>query len=225
MNGLRSIKLTEVGLAGMLGGGVVAGVAALAIALIPGIHRMWPMSGGSTNTPIKVRGGAMTFRYPGDSQGNTQWHSYGTSGWCIPLDTTGGKVKLKIITDPDSDPDSDTSSVETVYTLTGDWVVDLHGRLPDFTSDPSEGIEITPTATCNSNQNGIALTSIDKTQTGFYPSDLPSDGQTYNKRYQRLTCSDEDKCEHMGSVNVTTGGKVKKPVDCENGECIVKIVP
>jgi len=172
--------------------------------------------------PIKVRGGAMTLRYAAASNGTTQWFPYqsnGVNGFCTPLDTSSGKAKLKIVQHPDPD---DPAPVVPPSTLSGNWVVDLSARKDDFTEDPQEGLELQPVSNCNGNAAGVsALPVPGSMSSGFYSVDLPSsDGKTFGKRYKKTSCNDEDICEHMGAVYLNR----TRLAECENGECLVKIV-
>lgn len=173
--------------------------------------------------PIKVRGGAMTLRYAAAQDGSTQWFPYqlnGVDGFCTPLDTSSSKTKLKIVQHPDPD---DPAPVVSPQLLSGNWVVDLFSRKDNFTTeDPQEGIELQPVANCNGNHNGVSALPIPgSTSSGFYSGDLPStDQKSFGKRYHKSDCNDEDACEHMGAVFLNH----TKVADCDNGECLVKIV-
>ena len=86
MNEVRAIGTFQVVLAGFTGG-LVTIAAAAAISYFAGkgpIHWM-PAGGNTTNSPIKVRGGAMTFR----ASNTNPWNATGASTYCTDnADTT-----------------------------------------------------------------------------------------------------------------------------------------
>jgi hypothetical protein len=177
----------------------------------------------ATQPPIKVRGGAMTFRYKATSRGTSPWLPYpagAPSGVCVQQDTSTG-AKLKVFQHPDQDPDDPGPPGKTFDLATG-WVVDLHGRDSAFNPDPNEGVELKAVSDCGGS-NGVSLLPMPHSNTsGFYGGVLPSsDGSTFGKRYKNSNCTtDQDACEHMSSVFIN-GTQV---ADCANGECLVKIV-
>jgi hypothetical protein len=182
--------------------------------------------------PIKIRGGAMTLRYPPISNANP-WYPYppgGPKAFCTTLDTTTGTAKLKIFQHPDPDPD-DPSATAQKFTLTGNWIVDLYGRNSNFSPDPHEGIELKPVSDCDGNNKGVALYPVQgAANSGFYSADLQpipgmtGPGNTYGKRYQKSGCTDEDACEHLSTIYVNIPPAQAQSVDCENGDCLVKII-
>jgi hypothetical protein len=202
-------------------GAVTAG---LALAVVAGVHFFT----STPQPPIKIRGGAMTLRYP-LINGNDPWFPYqsgGVSGFCTTLDTTSGNVKLKIAQHPDPDPDPNDPDPPNNSTtaLTGSWLVDLDARNPDFTRDPTEGLELKPVTDCNGNNNGVSVLPLPKAaNSGFYAADLPGDGKTFGKRYQKSNCSDKDACEHLSTIFIKTSSATTS-TECGNGDCLVKIV-
>ena len=204
--------------------GAVVGVAALAGLIIGGVHLLT----STPQPPLKIRGGAMTLRYPAINNGNP-WFSYpappgAPAAYCTPLDASSGK--LKIFQHPDPDPD-DQSPAPQKFSLTGNWVVDLYGRNSDFTTEPHSGLELKPVSNCNGNNNGIEVYPLPgSTNVDFYPADLPpGTGNTYGKRYRKSGCSDEDACEHLSTIYVSVPSGQPQSVDCQNGDCLVKITP
>jgi hypothetical protein len=177
----------------------------------------------ATQPPIKVRGGAMTFRYKAAHVGVSPWLDYpakAPTGVCVQQDTSTG-AKLKIFQHPDQDPDDPGPPGKTFDLATG-WVVDLHGRDSAFNPDSLEGVELKAVTDCGGS-NGVSVLPIPNSSlSGFYAGALQSsDGSTFAKRYRHSGCSaDEDACEHMSTVFVN-GTQV---ADCANGECLVKIV-
>ena len=207
-------------------GGVV-GVAVLGGLIVAGVH--WLKK--APQPPLKIRGGAMTLRYP-LVDGKDPWFPYQSgslSGYCTTLDTSSGKAKLKIFQHPDPDTDDPTekATTPTIIELKGAWFIDLYGRNPDFTPDPHEGIELRAVADCNGSKNGISVLPLrGSANSTFYSLDLPShDGSTFGKRYKKNACPDEDACEHLSTIYVSSSS-LSSPTspDCENGECLVKIV-
>jgi hypothetical protein len=176
-----------------------------------------------TQPPIKVRGGAMTFRYKATATGASPWLPYPSAtptGVCVQQDTSTG-AKLKIFQHPDPDPNDPSPPGSTSNLATG-WVVDLHGRDSAFNPDANEGVELKAVSDCGGS-NGVSMLPIPHSSaSGFYGGVLQSsDGSTFAKRYKNSSCTtDEDACEHMSSVFIN-GTQV---ADCANGECLVKIV-
>jgi hypothetical protein len=164
--------------------------------------------------PLKIRGGAMTLRYPKKTDGSSPWSPY-QNGYCAPLNTSSGAT-LQVIADPD--PTGPPPSPATIP-LTGAWSAALYALNESGTGpDPSHGITLSPISNCNG-QNGVSAQPFGL-NSDFYPGELTSTG-TVGKRYRRKTgCSDEDLCERLGSIHVQ--GYSDPP--CENGECLVKIV-
>lgn len=173
-----------------------------------------------TQPPLKVRGGAMTFRYKASG-----WGKDASGNPCVPFDTTGGAT-LKIFADADPDDASPTN-----IPLSSGWEIDLHGRNDKFASDPNEGIALTATASCSTgtvNGNGIVMMPLrTATYSGFYTDDasVTDDGDTSTQRYKHKGCKDEDACEHMGQITGNSAANTPfASVGCTNGECLVKIV-
>jgi hypothetical protein len=202
-------------------GAVAAG---LILAVVAGVHFFT----STPQPPIKIRGGALTLRYP-LINGGDPWFPYqsgGVSGFCTTLDTTSGSPKLKIAQHPDPDPDPGDPDPPTKSStpLTGNWVVDLYGRNPDFTPDPTAGLELKPVTDCHGNNKGISV--LPKSANGgFYTADQPSDdGKTFGKRYQvKTNCPDKDACENLSTIYVSTSSTTTSTL-CGNGACLVKIV-
>jgi hypothetical protein len=206
-------------------GAVAAG---LILAVVAGVHYFT----STPQPPIKVRGGAMTLRYP-PINNTDPWYPYppgGPKAFCTTLDTTSGTAKLKIFQHPDPDPE-DTSADAQKFTLTGSWIVDLYARNSDFSTDPKEGIELKPVSDCDGSNKGVALYPVQSaTNSGFYSADLQpipgitGPGNTYGKRYQKSGCTDEDACEHLSTIYVNIPPAQPQSVDCQNGDCLVKIM-
>jgi hypothetical protein len=186
--------------------GVVGGV-------ILGCHTRGPKV---PQPPIKIRGGAMTLRYP-KINGNSPWFSY-QNGYCTLLDTSSGKAELKVFQRPDP---SEPSSMETDFPLIGTWSATLYALNDSGTAfDPQHGIKLNPVHDCNGSHKGVSVLPFGS-NSDFYPGELPSHDGGIGKRYRRSAgCSDEDLCEHLGRVLVE--GQSYK--DCEDGECLVKLV-
>jgi hypothetical protein len=165
------------------------------------------------NSPIKVRGGAMTFY---TKKGN-KWFKSG-NGWCASVDTS--QISFNGFDDVPDGP--------LQQTLTGDWTIAILG------GNPSNGILMQSGSNCN----GSGLPSVTITPTGhgdFYTSDLNlGTGGKSNKRYRDIspscgtatTTNDEDACERMTSITITDSAKpqpYKKIGTCSDLDCSVFI--
>ena len=228
---LRRIKLTEVGFAGILGGGIVAGVAALAIGFIPGIHLGLTKGGGTTNPPIKVRGGAMTFRAP------KKWMPIvfnSLASFC------SDKADISAIAFADvqiQNSASLTTPLEIAQLQKG-WTMKLLGR---DSHNPGSGVLVTAQQQSCTGTQGISSLVLSPQNDGnslFYTTDGPDDDGTKSVRFENKTCGgpgggasgDEDVCEHISTITLTLdkadapGSSTTSYVyQCTNGDCTIGI--
>jgi hypothetical protein len=204
-------------------------------------------SGG--DSPVKVRGGAMTFR---TSSGGDQFQTVGGSGnsFCILLSKTpNANVTLDVSQAKFHKVVSSRSE-----TLTNTSQIDFFGRNEKGQAGKSSnGIRVLITPSCNGVPGTSALIQPEGPNSGLYLNqknaasqdlsgdDLPnpsSDKDTSQSlRFKDLDCAakfspptpggDEDLCENMGLIivnskhtdNPTTTGK---PIRCHNGDCQVE---
>ncbi len=233
----RLVKPFNIFTAGAIGGlAVVLGLGGVGSLVLPEIEQYF-LNKSSTNPPLKIRGGAMTFR------SNVQFGKDGSYS-CVQL--TPSSIKLIDVGSLKSGkaiPDVNIPSIEVP------WQMDLYGRDGSGKNESSNGIRIRTTQTCvvttasatSSSAAGVSFIpeSADST---FYPNNdgasLDEDNVTRRKRYQDESCtatslnSDEDSCEHIYSIYINTAFKnttadVKADpayfLRCKNGECVIKI--
>ena len=179
-----------------------------------------------TSSPIKVRGGAMTFRaysYYSDNNGND----------CVLLTTSTGSLNFI------DDPLAVVPNVTTV-SLQGVDHIDFFGRQPNGKDKSANGVSLKFTPTCkgpNGNQIGASLIALSG-NSDFYPfrnGHVPDDDGTYIKRFwdkkgnsgKPSNSQDGDTCEHLSEATIYYTDPTKKPTPlphCTNGECAIEIL-
>jgi hypothetical protein len=182
-----------------------------------------------TSSPIKVRGGAMTFRA-------AEWSTDASHKDCIQGDNS--YVELIDIV-PWNHPIAQATRV-VIPTLALTWQMDLFGRTSAGKPQMTQGVRLTPTASCGG-QPGIVWGS-ESGSTDWYPTNdetggagnKEEDGSTYIRRYRYSTCAsaagDEDLCEHLSYILINKTPKANPtPLNsdyaflCQNGECEIGI--
>jgi hypothetical protein len=207
---------------GVLVGAAITGLTAFVI---------WKMklANPPTNTPIVVRGGAMTFRSK-----NQVAQSGGVD--CFPLNGT----HLSFYKDLDSTNTPGNQQPDGQYSLSDLSKIDFAGFVPagynsSGTSESVNGVTVQMTQTCNGSV-GATLAPINGDSSFYHNRDAhknwhDEDG-SYVKRFWDKSCNqnsetaDEDTCEHLSAVYLyftpaAGGGTVRW--DCMNGECEVRI--
>jgi hypothetical protein len=207
-------------------------------------------SGSGTNTPLKVRGGAMTFRSGGKFGSDSAY----PNGYCVKLNFS--YFELGDVDDVlRSKHVPAVSYPNAAYpTVSTSWQIDLYDRDPTGTSETprDSGIRIIATSNCVIGPAGtppVAGVTItpESEYSKFYDNNsdknLPDDDKTtYKKRFLDMYCQadhtmpsangDEDSCEHISSIYINNSPKNKKadvqanPIGsyvCTNGECVIGV--
>jgi hypothetical protein len=194
---------------------------------VPFVRDIAP-STSTVSSPLKVRGGAMTFR----SENLWTTDSSATPAPCTQLTPTS--IQLKNVT---AVPVTSPPTVEQIQlSLAGSWQIDLFGRKPDGTEGPN-GIRIVAETNCGG-KSGVSLTG-ESGPGQFYPfkdGQSDEDGVTFIKRYMDPTCSqspqpsgDKDICEHISKIYINTSPTTTPKSNpahvyhCLNGECVIGI--
>ena len=188
---------------------------------------------GASNSPIKIGGGAMTFRIdPSGSQGG--WQAEGT-GFCVPF--SPGSIKFE--------GDWHGNPAPPGIAKQG-WSLVLNGGRPQTDPAPPSGNGIRVdenTTACNGKlDNGFALHLSPLNQTSaFYNTfsfSIRHEGNGYQiVRFEDLTpdgsCTgpnpnvpgtgDEDICESLSQMTLTLNGSSKPPVTCDSQECYIEL--
>jgi hypothetical protein len=196
----------------------------------------------SGNSPVKVRGGAMTFR----TESGGQFQQVGTSNsYCIVLSTTSTNLTLDLF-----QPGNHTKNPNKSISLADQTQIDFFGRNEKGKIKRDNEIQVLITSSCNGTQ-GISATLTPIAHSAFYVNqkDAPSqDGDdtpdtSRSIRFQDLDCAtnflplpqspgampqnpngDEDFCENLGLIYVnsapTTSPTSGNPwARCHNGDC------
>ena len=201
----------------------------------------WPVGGkgASTDTPLKVQGGAPTFR----TKKNLPFHQVSNNNYCALIGSATSTLQLKLFQPGNHSPNPDCN-----ISVPSGGQIDFYGRLlnqnpPPYTTESMNGIRVTILQSCNG-ANGLSAsltpeppTSGTSPSSGFYPdrNNIPDDDDAaYIERFEDLTCSttppssngDEDTCEHLSSIYInnaaTSSPKSGKRWRCINGECRVE---
>lgn len=181
-----------------------------------------PLTAQSSDTPIKVRGGAMTFF----SQGTWSSKSKTSKSFCTTLDPKDVTV-VKVERFFDNEDRKDGALTLASPT----WRIELRGH------EEREGAHLTPSQNgivmqaspldCSDKQTGMASVRISPLGSGgFYPSDLPHVGRYHGDRRFASTCTkDRDRCERIAQIKVfdTDPTKPKHTFRCPDGECTLLI--
>jgi len=200
------------------------------------------MQAGPGDPPVKVRGGAMTFR----TKSGTPFSQVSGNSFCVWLGSAGAKLTLDIY-----QPKNHTNSPNRSIKLTNQSQIDFFGRSETGQIGSNNGTRVLITSSpCNGAQGLSALIQPEGANSGFYSNnengasqdgndnDDPSNAndQSHSIRFQDLACSskfsppagtgDEDSCENMGLIYVNdaptdnpTNGKHAR---CHNGDCSVE---
>ena len=188
-----------------------------------------------TNSPVKIRGGAMTFRFASgavidkDANGN----------FCSVIDKS---TSISLFEHPDEK--GTTAKADYQYSLSPGVQIDLFGYTRGGKSDSNNGIQVLITNTCKTNQLGASLIPEPNSSSLFYPfednaSDDPTDKST-RRRFEDTACvgqqppdqnGDEDTCEHLAKVYIHSSPSANPksnlvgntPWSCERGECLVLV--
>jgi len=201
------------------------------------------MQAGPGDPPVKVRGGAMTFRTK-----SGQFQQVGTSNsYCIVLADPGKTVSLDLF-----QPGNHTTTPKPQLTLADQMQIDFLGRNEKGKAKKNgNGIHVLITSSCNG-KPGVSATFSPLGNSAFYLNqkdaasqdgdDDPTNPDTSSSlRFQDLDCAanfpptpipggpvqnpngDEDLCENMGAINVTPAPTNGNPwVRCHNGDCSVE---
>ena len=205
---------------------------------------------GPGDSPVVVRGGAMTVRTK-DSVG---WKGASVP-FCTGIGLTGGTLYFNY-EGLDAVPGSPTPPPvpfpvipKGSVALTGNnWQLTILGRnyVPNTTPSQSRygnGIVITPAASCTGATGASVYVQLALTgkYPGFYNSDLNEKGTRAGKRFRDFTplgtpgtncfgpnsnsvppsTGDEDVCERASLVTLNTGGGTTYSGWCSNGECVI----
>ena len=183
-----------------------------------------------TNSPIKIRGGAMTFRI----NAHYDWKTNNNEP-CVDLSTFPTTIDLdgfEPIAGAPANPPPLPSK---------DWQVDFFGHSRDKSARSPNGIRIAITSKkCDGSAGASAAFTPENANSMFYEFDKDSlydeDGQTRIKRFEDKSCTskpdsagDEDNCEHIHSIYINKSIKPNPTVSpdyvyrCTNGECKAEI--
>jgi hypothetical protein len=207
----------------VLGGGL-----ALAAAKVLHLERflVQPCAVGvATNAPVKVRGGAMTFRstsaFSQDGDGNP----------CVPI-KSGTQVGI-------FEPGNSGATADNSYPLQTGVQIDFFGHEENGGANSNDGVRVLITSTCNGSSLGATIVPEPLSHSSFYPFQdqaKDEDKTTYRKRFLDSACigtpspsGDEDTCEHLSTVYVNSSATItpkSNPAQewlCTDGECDVKI--
>jgi hypothetical protein len=183
-----------------------------------------------TNSPIKIRGGAMTFRLGA----HYDWKS-NHSQPCVNLSAFPTTIDLDGVVPVGGAP-ANPSPLPSQ-----DWQIDFFGHLRDKSAMSPNGIRVAITHKQCDGSAGMSATFTPENQNStFYEFDQDNlydeDGQTRIKRFKDKSCTskpdpagDEDNCEHIHSIYINksiTSDPTAKPdyiYRCTNGECKVEI--
>jgi len=139
----------------------------------------------SKSSPVKVRGGAMTFITKNSwSPVNGHRHTY-----CTKTQSSGVEAEgFGVLADG------------SIPNLPQKWTLQVVG------GSGSNGIQMqSDTKDCGGNA-GFSVT-ISPIQSGdFYPNDLTLPSRKQNKRFLDKSCGDEDACERMTSLKIVSSG-------------------
>jgi hypothetical protein len=204
---------------------------------------------GAGDSPVVVRGGAMTVRTKDTTNG---WQSQ-NNGYCTGITLATGTLYLnyegldKVPTNPTPTPFP--TPPKGYVALTGNnWMLTLLGRnFPRTTpAQSNNGIAITPVGSCNGLTGASVYIQLSLTgpNPGFYDSDVEGVAAAVTgKRFRDLTpfvkggtncfgpnfnnpspsfpAGDEDVCERASLVTLSNGGVLTNSGFCTNGECVI----
>lgn len=179
------------------------------------------------DSPIKVRGGAMTFRSK-----NVTWQQGTVSGATSPCYFLDGVGISSISTDASY---ASGGTAPSLNNLTAGWSMTLNGRNPSNPKQASpNGITIkTQDASCNGSVHTMILLPLSPTNAAaFYPGELQTE-DGYMERFVDNSSScqgpsgsrsgDEDLCERMSTISLVLAGSSTYNYLCRNGECEIDI--
>jgi hypothetical protein len=204
----------------------------------------------SGNSPVKVRGGAMTFR----TESGGQFQQVGTSNsYCIVLSTTSTNLTLDLF-----QPGNHQKTPNKSIALANQTQIDFFGRNEKgkIKKNGNE-IRVLISSSCNGTQ-GISATLTPIADSAFYLNQKDGASQdgdddpnapdtSHSVRFQDLDCAtnflpippspgampqnpngDEDFCENLGLIYVssaptTTPTSVDPWARCHNGDCSLEI--
>lgn len=161
------------------------------------------------DTPIKVRGGAMTF--------------YTNNAWTPPLPSSGSTpntsycspADISVVTIKDS---SNDGTFNAPATLPASWELELKAKKNNVK------ISAQP-APCPGGTSAASVTVSVQTASstvGFYLTDLAA--KEDSRRFLDTTCGDQDACERLRSGTLKDPkGNVITTFDCKDFDCTVRI--
>jgi hypothetical protein len=202
-------------------------------------HWWWPFGAlpvsGTTDTPLKVRGGAPTFR----TDPYVSFVSAG-SNYCVALGGSTSTLTLYLW------QPGNHSGTPTQLPVPSGGQIDFFWRMPDGVRESDNGARVDLSHPCNGSSLG-ALISPETLPMGstvysaFYAfrNNAGDDDYSHVERFEDTSANcqrppspnwDEDSCEHLKSIyihnSLTTtprdGSGTKW--DCVNGECEVEFV-
>jgi hypothetical protein len=218
-------------------------LAAIAAIVVPGIVAyILNISGkGSPNMPVGVGGGAMTIRGDG-SDGTGKDSSDGTPCFILKrgLLHTFGRTEIEMdgVTKGQTVP-LNTKGTTVRRLLNSSWTMDMFNRSRGGSGAAATAwIELDPTQKCVQNDklnDGVTVKVLGQ-KSGAYNygyltlTPLDEDGSVrmrYKSNDDNCTktpdpTGDEDMCEHMSKITITTGGQTS-PYNCTSGECSIGI--
>jgi len=206
---------------------IAAATAAIGVGLLTYLAiKLAPATSGS---PIKVNGGAMTF-----------WTKKGvtfdtaSNGYCVPLGTSG-TVQMKLF-----QPDNYTSTPDQHVTLSSTAQIDLFGFKGTGFAPSNNGVRVLISGSCGSSNGPSALVQPeDGGNSGFYQNmkNAAAPSNRHFVRFQDLSCpsppspsADEDSCEHLDRIYVSSTPTSSPPTGapwgkCDDGQCRLEIGP
>lgn len=187
-------------------------------------------SGTVPQSPLMIRGGAMTFR----SSSSTVLLGLDGNYPCFQIGNSSPSVLQLMNVAEEPSAGAPTVFLPNSYLLlTGNWTVYLYARNPDgSTGNPSSGVSVGPTNNCTVNGNtssGVTLTPWPLPSASSFYGENPrlneSSPATHNQRFKNITAGctgggDQDSCEHLGVIQAGT-----YKFRCLDGECAVGIGP
>ena len=206
-------------------------VAGTALATFAAVKLYQILTSAPYDSPVKVRGGAMTFR----TKKNVPFQNLGGDNYCVSL---GAPSTVQIdLFQPGSDP---SGIPDKSATLSNGAQIDFLGSTADGSNASSNGSRILITNNpCGSSTGLIATLQPEGTSSGFYKNrnNASDEDDSHLVRFQDLPCSqsppsptaDEDTCEHLNTIYINSS-PTSSPTSgtkwhCRNGECLVKIHP
>jgi hypothetical protein len=187
---------------------LLLGAAALLVAQRKNWSQWW-FTG--TDTPILVRGGAMTAFTVGKGAPKG-WGTASGSTYCINVDTS--YIQFDIEADRTS---------KSWPNLTPPWEVDIYGQ------SGANGLKFEGKASDCTGSTGLGKTSVRLSPMnggGFYQTPPLADAppRKGNVRFRDTSCGpDEDACERMGKVVIKLSTGLPTVPPCLDGDCTVRI--